>query len=108
MVRVTDARYVRDYVIWVRFADGVEGEVNLRGELHGEVFLPLKDKKLFRAVSVNPDWHTVAWPNGADLAPEFLYAVVTRSRMRRSGRSRPRRRSGAKVGGSRGGHPRDG
>ena len=90
MVRVTDARYVRDYVIWVRFADGVEGEVDLRDELHGEVFLPLKDKKLFRSVSVNPDWHTVAWPNGADLAPEFLYAAVTEGRQARKPRSRGR------------------
>lgn len=77
MVRVTDARYVRDYVLWVRFAYGVEGEVDLSRELHGEVFLPLKNKKLFRALTVSPDWHTVAWPNGADLAPEFLYSVVT-------------------------------
>ena len=43
MVRVTDARYVRDYVIWVQFADGLAGEVDLRNELHGEVFRPLRD-----------------------------------------------------------------
>lgn len=89
MVRVTDARYVRDYVIWVRFADGVEGEVDLRDELHGEVFLPLRQKKLFRALSVNPDWHTVAWPNGADFAPEFLYDAVAGRRSDRHGRSSP-------------------
>ena len=101
MVRVTDARYLRDYVIWVRFADGVEGEVDLRAELHGEVFRPLKDKKLFRAVSVNPDWHTVAWPNGADLAPEFLYEAVRARQSRRPRRSRTSRRSKARRTGSR-------
>ena len=99
MVRVTDARYVRDYVIWVRFADGVEGEVNLRDELHGEIFLPLKDKKLFRAVSVNPDWHTVSWPNGADLAPEFLYAAVTVPDGRQARKPRSRGRSAARQSG---------
>lgn len=93
MVRVTDARYVRDYVVWVRFADGVEGEVDLRDELHGEVFLPLKDKKLFRALSVNPDWHTISWPNGADLAPEFLYAAVTAAGSRLAVQPRKGRRS---------------
>ena len=104
MVRVTDARHVRDYVIWVQFADGVAGEVDLRNELHGEVFRPLRDKNLFRAVSVNPDWHTVAWPNGADLAPEFLHDAVTARLTRRSSRPRPRRRSGhAKSGAGRGG-----
>ena len=104
MVRVTEARYVRDYVIWVRFADGAEGEVDLRDELHGTVFRPLKDKNLFRACFVNPDWHTVAWPNGADLAPEFLYSIVTASATRSAGRPQPRRRPGkAKVVGGRGG-----
>ena len=104
MVRVTDARYVRDYVVWVRFADGVEGEVDLRGELRGEVFKPLRDKTLFRAVSVHPDWHTIAWPNGADFAPEFLHAAVTARVTRRSSRPRPGRRSGhARVGAGPGG-----
>lgn len=104
MVRVTDARHVRDYVIWVRFADGVEGEVDLRDELHGEVFKPLRNKSLFRAVSVHPDWHTIAWPNGADFAPEFLHAAVTAGLTRRSSRPRPRSRSGhSRTGAGRGG-----
>ena len=104
MVRVTDARYVRDYVIWVKFADGVAGEVDLRNELHGEVFRSLRDKNLFREVSVNPEWHTVAWPNGADLAPEFLHDAVSATLARRPGRPRPRRRSGhARSGTGRGG-----
>jgi len=104
MVRVTDARYVRDYVVWLRFADGTEGEVDLAEELHGEMFTPLRDKKLFRAVSVHPEWHTIAWPNGADLAPEFLHAAVTARLARRSSRPRPRGRSGrSKAGAGRGG-----
>jgi hypothetical protein len=41
--RVTTAEYVRDYVIHVRFADGVEGDVDLQDELDGEVFEPLRD-----------------------------------------------------------------
>jgi hypothetical protein len=38
MVRLVEARYVRDYVIWVRFSDDVAGEVDLRDELDGPVF----------------------------------------------------------------------
>jgi Protein of unknown function (DUF2442) len=37
---VIEARYVRDYVVWLRFRDGTEGEVDLRPELWGEVFEP--------------------------------------------------------------------
>jgi len=104
MVRVTDVRPVRDYVVWLRFADGTEGEVDLKDELYGEVFEPLRDRKLFRLVSVHPEWHTIAWPNGADFAPEFLHAAVTARLTRRSSRPRARRRSVApKAGGGRGG-----
>jgi hypothetical protein len=73
ILHVVDVKYVRDYVIWVRFNDGIDGEVDLSAELEGEVFGPLKDKKLFKTVKVDPLLETVVWDNGADLAPEFLY-----------------------------------
>lgn len=69
---VTDARYVRDFTVWVKFEDGTEGEIDLSSELWGPVFEPLQDVDFFRRVSV-AEYGTIAWPNGADLAPEFLY-----------------------------------
>jgi hypothetical protein len=69
---VVDARYVRDHVIWVRFKDGSEGEVDLSSELWGPVFEPLKDVEYFRQFTV-AEYGTIARPNGADIAPEFLY-----------------------------------
>jgi hypothetical protein len=74
--RVADARYVQDYTIHVRFTDGTEGDVDLREELYGEIFEPLKDQAFFRQFFVHPEFHTLTWPNGADLAPEFLYEKV--------------------------------
>jgi uncharacterized protein DUF2442 len=73
MVDVVEARYVRDRIIWLRFEDGVEGEVDLSAELHGPVFEPLHDPNYFRHFTVSPDLGTISWPNGADFAPEFLY-----------------------------------
>ncbi|HYD52719.1 MAG TPA: DUF2442 domain-containing protein [Gemmatimonadaceae bacterium] len=72
MLNITAVRHVRDYVLWFRFSDGAEGEVDLAGELQGEVFEPLRDVGIFARVAVDPDIRTIAWPNGADLAPEFL------------------------------------
>ncbi|MEK6371096.1 MAG: DUF2442 domain-containing protein [Acidobacteriota bacterium] len=69
---VIDARYVRDHVIWVKFEDGTAGEVDLSGELWGEVFEPLKDPAYFRRFEV-AEYGTIVWPNGADIAPEFLH-----------------------------------
>ncbi len=72
-LHVKEARYLHDYVIWLRFSDGAEGEIDLAAELEGEVFGPLKDPQLFRKFRVDPELETIAWENGADLAPEFLY-----------------------------------
>ena len=47
--------------------------VDLKDELYGEVFEPLKDMERFRSFKVDPDLETIVWENGADLAPEFLY-----------------------------------
>ena len=37
---------------------------------------PLQDAAYFRSFTLSPDLHTVVWPNGADLAPEFLHERV--------------------------------
>ena len=74
--RIVDARYVEGHTIWLRFADGTEGEVNLGGELHGEIFEPLKDTEYFRAFQLHPELRTIVWPNGADFAPEFLRGAL--------------------------------
>ena len=70
--RITDARYLRDYIVWLQFSDGAEGDVDLAAELHGPLFEPLRDLTLFSQLRLHPDIHTLVWPNGADLAPEFL------------------------------------
>lgn len=76
MVRVVEARYVRDYVIWLRFSDGLVGEVDLRDELDGPIFEPLREMEAFQRVHLHRELHTIVWPNGADLAPEFLHERV--------------------------------
>ena len=74
--RIVEVRYLGEYTIWLRFADGAEGEVNLERELEGEIFEPLKDINYFKALVLHPELRTVVWPNGADFAPEFLRAAV--------------------------------
>jgi hypothetical protein len=76
MVRVVEVRYISGYTLWLRFSDGTAGEIDLSGELWGPVFEPLRELEQFKKVQVNLELHTISWPNGADLAPEFLHSQV--------------------------------
>jgi hypothetical protein len=68
-----EAKYVRNFVVWLRFDDGVAAEIDLRPELYGPVFEPLLDPVQFRKFSIHPEFRTLVWESGADFAPEFLY-----------------------------------
>ncbi len=72
MLEVTDARYIADYRIWIAFNDGACGVVNLEDSLWGPAFEPLRDLASFRQFVVSSILHTLAWPNDADFAPEYL------------------------------------
>jgi hypothetical protein len=64
---------VKDYELRIEFTNGVAKDVDLRNELCGPVFEPLRDPKLFMQVRVNEETGTAEWPNGTDFAPEFLF-----------------------------------
>ena len=74
--KVVEVRPMEGYKLWLRFQDGVCGTVDLSGELWGPMFEPLKDNALFAQATIHPELETVTWPNGADLAPEFLYQAA--------------------------------
>jgi hypothetical protein len=71
--KLESAVCVGGYVIHIKFTDGTEGNVDLRDELWGEVFEPLKSPELFQSFVLDKELNTITWPTGADLAPEFLY-----------------------------------
>lgn len=68
---VTKAQYRGGYRIHVTFDDNSEKTIDFRRWLKGPVFEPLKDVKYFQRFFL--DGWTIAWPNGADIAPETLY-----------------------------------
>jgi hypothetical protein len=72
---VGDVTYVSDYKLLLSFDDGSVRLVDLEKELDGEIFEPLKDIGYFKKVRVNPDLATIAWDNGADMCPDFLYKI---------------------------------
>ncbi len=63
------------YRLFVEFADGVKGEVDLSDRLFGPVFEPLKDPEFFSQAGID-QFGVVCWPNGADLAPDALHETL--------------------------------
>lgn len=75
---VVDVRPLGGYRLWIRFEDGVEGEMDCERVLaFTGVFAALLDLAYFAQVRINPDLGTICWPNNADLDPVVLYALVT-------------------------------
>ena len=74
--KVVEAHHVRDFILHIRFDDGLEGQVDLQGELWGPIFEPIRSPDKFKQFSIHPELDTIVWPNGADFAPEFLYDAV--------------------------------
>lgn len=73
---VIEAKHISGYVVRIKFRDGTEGEIDLGPELVGPVFESLRDPEQFKDFRVDPEFHTLVWPSGADFAPEFLYQLV--------------------------------
>jgi hypothetical protein len=69
--QVVRADYQGGYRIHLAFSDGLEATLDFAEWLDGPMFEPLKDETYFRRFFV--EGGTVAWPNGADIAPETLH-----------------------------------
>ena len=76
MKRITKISPLAGYRLAVEFEDGVTGTVELESQLFGPVFTPLRDEAVFSQVRLD-EFGAPYWPNGADLAPDAIYAQLT-------------------------------
>jgi uncharacterized protein DUF2442 len=75
IIHVTEVKVVGPHTLELAFDNGVRKRVNLRRELYGAVFEPLRDPAYFAQAYLDPNSRTVTWPNGADFAPDFLHQL---------------------------------
>ncbi|HEY2717548.1 MAG TPA: DUF2442 domain-containing protein [Solirubrobacterales bacterium] len=73
---ITAAEVVRHGVLRLTFADGTGGEVDVLDRMRGPVFEEARTREGFARVQVDEETGTVAWPGGADLAPDTLFERV--------------------------------
>ena len=71
--RVTAVEHLGGFRLRLSFDDGSTREIDLEQVLEGEVYGPLRNPALFAAVSIDPEVHTLVWPNGADFDPAILH-----------------------------------
>jgi hypothetical protein len=71
--RVQTFEIVSAYILRVRFDDDTEQVINFQPVLAGELYGPLRDLSLFNQVRIDPEVHTLVWPNGADFDPATLH-----------------------------------
>jgi len=82
LIKVINAKYVKDYEIEFSFNDGIKKIIDLKNEIDGPIFEPLKSKEYFKNFKTNR-W-TIEWENGADFAPEFLYDLAIEKKVHNS------------------------
>ena len=71
--RVASFEKLAPFTLRVKFADGTSQTIDFRPVLRGELYGPLQDPTLFDQVRIDPEVHTLVWPNGADFDPAILH-----------------------------------
>ena len=71
--RVVSFEIRAPYTLRVWFDDGTDQVIDFLTLLEGELFSPLRDVALFSQVHIDPEVHTLVWPNGADWDPATLH-----------------------------------
>lgn len=72
LYKVVQFELVADYTLKIKFDDESTQTINFLPILKGALFGPLQDIALFNQVEIDPEVHTLVWPNGADFDPETL------------------------------------
>jgi hypothetical protein len=71
--RVTEVKPLGGFRLRISFDDQTTREIDLEPVLEGEIYGPLRSPAMFAAVSIDPEVHTLVWPNGADFDPAILH-----------------------------------
>ena len=71
--KVRSVKIVAPHTLQVGFDDGTEQTIDFRPVLAGELYGPLIALTVFNQVRIDPEVHTLVWPNGADFDPATLH-----------------------------------
>ncbi len=75
-MRPVEVRALEPYRIWLRYDDGVEGEVDLSDVAGQGVFAAWEDHLFFAGVHLGPAG-SIAWSDRIDMCGDALYLEIT-------------------------------
>lgn len=79
MLKILDAKYLHDHVMWIKFSINEEFDLDLTPMLEGDdlgVFEPLKQIEFFKKFHVD---YTICWDGELEVAPEYFYFLAHRN-----------------------------
>jgi hypothetical protein len=76
MVRPIKVEPLSGYRLRVRYADGVEGIIDLSDQVGRGVLAPLGDEAFFRKVQIG-DRGQIAWSGDLEICPDSAYLEMT-------------------------------
>lgn len=76
LFKATEVNAVPDYKIWVKFSDGVEGEVDLSYLVGKGIFKKWENRRFFEKVHIGQRGDII-WDDTIDLCPDAIYLKVT-------------------------------
>lgn len=76
-VYLTEAKYIENYKVFLKFNTGESGEANLKEVIYKyKAAEPIREKENFCNFHLD-SWPTLAWECDFDISPESLYFMVT-------------------------------
>ena len=76
MLKPVEVRALPGYRLWIRYSNGVSGEVDLSYLVGQGVFEAWKDFHFFETVHIGPG-RQIVWNDDIDLCPDALYMKIT-------------------------------
>ena len=74
-MKVQEVKYLSDYIVSIKFDDGVTGTIQLKDLVQKGIFKVLQDKNQFAKVYTNG--YSIAWSNELEIDATTIYSELT-------------------------------
>ena len=74
-MKVQEVKYISDYIISIKFDDGIYGTIELNDLVQKGIFKVLQDKNQFAKVYANG--YSIAWSNELEIDAANVYSELT-------------------------------